>query len=55
MQVLLGHHFSALAERNLSGDLRVLYPDQGVTSEFMPTRLDVQVDRDGTIHKLFCG
>lgn len=51
----IGAHFTRLAEVRLKGDLRVLWPEQGVTRDLVPDRLNAQVDHSGTIRSLFCG
>ena len=52
---LMGQPFVALAGYRLPGALRVLYPEQVVTAEVQPTRLNAAVDRDTRITALFCG
>ncbi|NEX46237.1 I78 family peptidase inhibitor [Pseudotabrizicola algicola] len=52
---LNGKPFVALADYRLPGQLRVLYPDQAVTRDLMPDRLNAQVNGSGLILKLFCG
>jgi hypothetical protein len=51
----IGAPFTRLAEFRLKGSLRVLWPDQGVTRDLVPDRLNAQVDRSGRIRRLFCG
>lgn len=52
---LTGSHFTELAEIRLKGQLRVLWPEQGLTRDLMPDRLNVQVDGAGQILRMFCG
>ena len=52
---LKGQPFVALATYRLPGQLRVLYPGQGVTRDLMPDRLNAQVNGSGVILNLFCG
>jgi len=52
---LTGQPFTALAGQSLPGPLRVIYPDQMVTAEVLPTRLNVQIDAASRIRHLFCG
>lgn len=54
-QLLVGDHFTALADLPLPGELRVLWPGQKVTDEVQPLRLNAQVSDSGTIRRLFCG
>ena len=50
-----GRHFTALAEMQLRGQLRVLRPGQGLTRDLMADRLNVQVDGNGIVLRVFCG
>ena len=52
---LVGQPFVALAEVDLPGTLRVLYPGQTVISEVQPQRLNAEVDGAGRIRAVFCG
>ena len=55
LERLRGAHFTRLAEVSLRGQLRVLSPQQRITRDLMPDRLNVQVDGTGQILKMFCG
>jgi hypothetical protein len=55
MQDLRGAHFTALADMPLRGDLRVVRPGQDLTSDVETRRLNVQVDANGQMLRLFCG
>jgi hypothetical protein len=55
MQHLRGAHFTALADVSLRGDLRVVRPGQDLTSDVDVRRLNVQVDAQGQMLRLFCG
>ncbi|MCU0815821.1 MAG: I78 family peptidase inhibitor [Cypionkella sp.] len=55
LRAQIGAPFTQLAEFRLKGDLRVLWPEQGVTRDLIPDRLNVQVDQSGTIRSMFCG
>jgi hypothetical protein len=55
MQGFRGQHFTVLADIALSGQLRVLRPGQDLTSDVSHQRLNVQVDNDGRMLRLFCG
>jgi len=50
-----GKHFTTLAEVQLKGQLRVLRPGQGLTRDLMPDRLNVQIDGNGIVLRMFCG
>lgn len=50
-----GRHFTVLARVRLPGQLRVLRPGQGLTRDLMPDRLNVQVDGNGIVLRMFCG
>ncbi len=55
VQGLVGQPFVALAEVDLPGDLRVLYPGQMVVAEVQPRRLNAAVDGAARIRDVFCG
>ncbi len=52
---LQGQHFTALADRPLLGQLRVIWPGQEVMSGLVPDRLNAQVSDQGRIVWLSCG
>ena len=52
---LQGKDFVLLADRSLSGPLRVIWPGQDITAEIDASRLNAQVTMDGRITRLFCG
>lgn len=52
---LVGQPFVALADVDLPGPLRVLYPGQEVTAEVEPARLNASVDGETRIRRVFCG
>ena len=55
LQSMRGAHFTALADVPLRGELRVLRPGQDLTSDVNARRLNVQVDANGRMLRLFCG
>lgn len=55
LQSMRGAHFTALADVPLRGELRVLRPGQDLTSDVNARRLNVQVDANGQMLRLFCG
>lgn len=55
LQGVRGAHFSTLADVPLKGQLRVLRPGQDLTSDVNSQRLNVQVDANGQMLRLFCG
>ena len=52
---LEGQHFTVLADRQLIGQLRVIWPGQEVMSGLVADRLNAQVSEDGRIARLSCG
>jgi hypothetical protein len=52
---MLGRDFAGLAEHNLIGELRIIWPGQEITDDVKPGRLDVMVTNDQKITQLFCG
>jgi hypothetical protein len=55
LQPLRGAHFTVLADVPMRGELRVLRPGQDLTSDVNTRRLNVQVDANGQMLRLFCG
>lgn len=52
---LVGQPFTALANHPDLAELRVVWPEQEVTSELRGRRINAMVDNDGRILRLFCG
>ena len=52
---LKGMNFTSLADRELVGTLRVLWPAQQVSGDLDSRRLNALVDTQGRIKRLFCG
>ena len=52
---MIGQDFVGLADQQLVGTLRVIWPGQEVTSAIVPTRLNAQVSDQGLITQLSCG
>lgn len=52
---LIGKDFVLLADRNLVGALRVIWPGQEITADIAANRLNVQVTAEGRIKRAFCG
>jgi len=52
---LIGQPFTTLADQQLIGPLRILWPGQEIGSDIDPIRLDAEVADDQRILALFCG
>ena len=52
---LTGQPMARLADFDLIGPLRVLWPGQEITNDIQPLRLNAQVDVTGSILRLMCG
>lgn len=52
---LRGAPMARLADFQLVGPLRVLWPGQEITNEVSPARLNAEVDVTGRILRLMCG
>ena len=52
---VVGQPFTLLADHQLVGPLRVLWPGQEITDEVVPTRLNAEVTHDQLILRLSCG
>jgi hypothetical protein len=55
LSALQGQDFTLIADHQLAGDLRVIWPAQQVSGDLDSTRLNAQVDATGQIKRLFCG
>lgn len=55
LAALQGQDFALIADHQLTGDLRVIWPAQQVSGDLDSTRLNAQVDSTGQIKRLFCG
>ena len=52
---VVGQPFTQLADLQLVGSLRVLWPGQEITDEVVQTRLNAEVTNDQLILRLSCG
>lgn len=52
---VVGQPFTLLADHQLAGPLRVLWPGQEITDEVVPNRLNAEVTNDQLILRLSCG
>jgi len=52
---VVGQPFTQLADYPLAGPLRVLWPEQEITDEVVPNRLNAEVTNDQLILRLSCG
>lgn len=52
---LVGQPFTLLADHQLVGPLRILWPGQEITDEVVPNRLNAEVTNDQLILRLSCG
>lgn len=52
---VVGQPFTLLADHQLLGPLRVLWPGQEITDEVVPDRLNAEVTNDQLILRLSCG
>lgn len=52
---VVGQPFTVLADHPLVGPLRVLWPEQEITDEVVPDRLNAEVTNDQLILRLSCG
>lgn len=56
LQDLVGQDEGALAAMTFPADrVRVIGPDTAVTMDYRPDRLNIEVGRDGTILRVYCG
>ncbi len=52
---LVGQPGSILQTTKFAGPVRILEPDQPMTMDFNPERLNIQKDRAGNIARVWCG
>lgn len=60
MRTYVGRPYDETARRELGGlvgrnRIRWIAPGGAVTQDWVPDRLNVEVDADGTIRRLYCG
>jgi hypothetical protein len=55
IQGMVGQRVSALGGMSFPGPVRVIRPGDVVTMDFLPSRLNVELDRRERIIRLFCG
>lgn len=51
----VGQHVSALETVMLLGKVRVIRPGQAVTMDYLPSRLNINLDSNDIIRRLTCG
>lgn len=55
LQGLVGQSASVLATMRFGQTVRVIRPGMGVTMDFSPQRLNIEVDADEVITRISCG
>ncbi len=55
VQPYVGQHVSALEKVMLLGQVRVIRPNTMVTMDYLPTRLNINLNKDDVITRLNCG
>ena len=55
LQHLVGQKVDVLEALNLPGPRRIIRPGQAVTLDFNAARLDVDIDENGVITRIWCG
>ena len=54
-QGLIGQSREVLTEKSFTGPVRVIGPNQAVTMDFNPERINLETDAVGIITRVFCG
>ena len=54
-QHLVGRDESVLAAVTFPAPVRIIHPNQPVTMDVVPTRLNILVDGNGRITRIYCG
>ena len=55
LQRLVGQPEEVLHKMRLKPPLRILKPNMAVTTDFRADRLNIELDADGRIARVFCG
>jgi Peptidase inhibitor I78 family len=55
LQTLVGQPESVLAAMTFPTPVRIIHPGDAVTMDFSPARLNITVDRNGRIDRVYCG
>lgn len=55
LQGLVGTHYTQLDSSTLPDLTRIIGPDNAVTMDFRPERLNIYYDEDGTVTEVRCG
>jgi len=54
LQGLVGQDAGIIAEMEIDVPLRVIHPGMSVTADYNPGRLNIAVDEDGIISRVWC-
>ena len=55
LQGLVGQPASVLATMKFGTTVRIIRPGMAVTMDYSPTRLNIEIDRQDRIARVFCG
>jgi Peptidase inhibitor I78 family len=55
MQDLMGKHRSVFAAMTLPRGTRIIEPGMAITEDYGPTRLNIDLAKDGRITRVWCG
>jgi hypothetical protein len=54
-RTLLWKPENAIDTADLPKPIRIIYPDQAVTADYRPERLNIKIGKLGRIEQVFCG
>lgn len=54
LQGLVGQDAAVLRGMSFDGPVRVIHPGMAVTMDYNPTRLNIEVDAEGVIRRVWC-
>lgn len=55
LQDFVGQPESVLAATTFPAPVRIIHPDTPVTEDYSPSRLNIDIGRDGRIARVWCG
>jgi hypothetical protein len=55
LQSLIGQPESVVAAMTFAQPVRILHPGDAMTMDFIPARLNILIDAQGRIERIYCG
>lgn len=54
LQGLIGQDIGVITEIDLPEELRIIHPGDSITEDYRPSRLNIRVDENGIIDRVWC-